>query len=448
MPLSGLLSIQSDHIVCFEAHGVERSWREFRETVAGISARLATLPQERWAVETSNSFEYGCALFGCWHAGKTPVLAPSYMLSARGGGVPFDGIIAGSGGGTRWTPNVAIDRVERTELGDPKIAEDSDLVLFTSGSTGQPARVQRGIRNVEAELEVLEFLFGRTMGVGRVYSSVSHEHVYGMLFRLLWPLAAMRAFAASDFEYPENLLGDASGGNTLITSPALLKRLGHLTEPVAESWGAVFSSGGLLPETAARDSMRLLGVCPIEVLGSTETSGVAWRRQRERGAAEPWHALPGVRVRQAAEDFLEVRSAFVGHDGWHRMGDKVRLRTDGSFKLLGRGDHIAKIEEKRVSLAEVEQCAAEHTWVADAAAVALEDGRRQFVGLVVQLSEPGGAALDKHGRRRVGEELRQALRARLDPVAIPRKFRFVDAIPVSPQGKRQPGLLRELFGGK
>ncbi len=375
------------------------------------------------------------------------MLAPSRMLSAKDGSAPFDGIIAGHDNNNRKEPSIEIARVERADLEDPRISENSDIVLFTSGSTGQPTRVQRGIRNIEAELEALESLFGESMKDGRVYSSVSHVHVYGMLFRLLWPLAAKRAFAAFDLEYPENLLGSVSDGNILVTSPALLKRLGHLTEPAAHPWSVVFSSGGLLPEHGAKDSMRLLGVWPVEVLGSTETSGVAWRRQQERGAAEPWRKLPGVRVRQGAEEFLEVSSAFIGRDGWHRMGDKVRLGTGGSFELLGRGDHIAKIEEKRVSLAEVERCAAEHAWVADVAAVALEDGRRQYVGLVVQLSEFGKAAFHRYGRRHVGEELRRALRKKLDPVAVPRKFRYVDAIQVNSQGKRRPAILRELFEG-
>lgn len=447
-PLSGLLAVRSDHAVCFDSNGLEHDWPEFRQTVAGISVRLRPFPQKHWAIETSNSFEFCCALFACWHAGKTPVLAPSHMLSANDGSVPFDGIIAGGDNNTQGKPSIEIARVERADLGDPRISDNSDIVLFTSGSTGQPTRVQRGIRNIEAELEALESSFGESMKGGRVYSSVSHVHVYGMLFRLLWPLAAMRAFAAFDLEYPENLLGSVSDANILVTSPALLKRLGHLTEPVARPWSALFTSGGLLPEQAAKDSMRLLGAWPVEVLGSTETSGVAWRRQQERGAAEPWRTLPGVRVRQGSDDSLEVSSAFIGRDGWHRMGDKVRFGTDGSFELLGRGDHIAKIEEKRVSLAEVERCAAEHAWVADVAAVALEDGRRQYVGLVVQLSGLGESAFRQYGRRHVGEELRRALRKRLDPVAVPRKFRYVDAIPVNPQGKRRPAILRELFEGQ
>jgi acyl-coenzyme A synthetase/AMP-(fatty) acid ligase len=348
-------------------------------------------------------------------------------------GVQFDGIIRAGFG------------EQAGKLEDPIIPATSDLVLFTSGSTGEPTKVYRTIRNIEAELDVLDSLFGESIGDGRIYSTVSHEHVYGLLFRLLWPLVTKRAFATYNFEYPENLLSDVSANGALVTSPALLKRIGHLDEADAGNWRIVFSSGGLLPDYAAVDSTRLLGTCPVEVLGSTETSGVAWRKQEKHGASEVWHTLPEVRVRQDEEGFLEVSSPFIGLSNWHRMGDKVRLESNRSFELLGRGDHIVKIEEKRVSLAEIEQRAIELTDVTDAAATSLEDGARQFVGLAVQLSDAGKEILEKQGRKDLGQKLRQALGNKLDPVAVPKKLRYVDAIPVNPQGKRQPAEIRALF---
>ncbi len=349
------------------------------------------------------------------------------------GAVEYDGIIR-EGFGSK-----------AAELEDSIIPATSDLVLFTSGSTGEPTKVYRSILNIEAELDVLDSLFGADIGDGRVYSTVSHEHVYGLLFRLLWPLVTKRAFARFNFEYPENLLGDATSNSALVTSPAILKRMGHLDEAEGCQWNIVFSSGGMLPDYAAKDATRLLGTCPVEVLGSTETSGVAWRQQDEHGAAEAWHTLPEVRVRQDGEGFLEVSSPFMGLSSWHRMGDKVRLESNRSFELLGRGDHIVKIEEKRVSLAEIEQRAIELPDVTDAAATALEEGARQYVGLVLQLSDSGKQALEEKGRKDIGRELRNALGSKLDPIAVPRKLRYVDAIPVNPQGKRRPAEIQALF---
>jgi acyl-coenzyme A synthetase/AMP-(fatty) acid ligase len=444
-PLSILLETDSTHTVCFDRQGKELAWPDFLATVASLSAALAGSGQRYWALDCSTAYDSACAIYGCWIAGKTPVLAPAHMLADADSNLEYDGTIRSSGDSQKSSPTIALDQLSAANLADPIIPSTSDLVLFTSGSTGQPTKVYRSIRNIEAELDVLESVFGQTIGDARIYSTVSHRHVYGLLFRLLWPLVTKRAFARYNFEYPENLLTDESRDGALVTSPALLKRVGHLEDSDAAAWRIVFSSGGLLPDYAAEDATRLLGCCPVEVLGSTETSGVAWRKQEARGAAEVWHTLPEVRVRQDDEGFLEVSSPFMGLSNWHRMGDKVRVKSNRSFELLGRGDHIVKIEEKRVSLAEVEQCAISLPIVTDAAATALEDGARQFVGLVLQLSDAGKTDLEKLGRRDTGQKIRQSLSGRLDPVAVPKKLRYVNEIPVNPQGKRQAAVIRELF---
>ena len=444
-PLSRVLAIESDHTVCFDRQGREAYWPEFVRTVASLTACLAETDARYWALDTSDSFEFACALFGCWVAGKTPVLAPEHMLAGSSSILNVDGIIASSARETATELVIAFDRLSGSDASDGIIPSTSDLILFTSGSTGQPTRVRRTILHFEAELDVLESLWGQNMGDCSVYSTVSHRHVYGLLFRLLWPLVTQRAFATYDFEYPENLVGDFRAGAALVTSPALLKRMGHLTDQTRAAWRIVYSSGGLLPDYAAKDALRLLGCCPVEVLGSTETSGVAWRQQEDHGAESLWHTLPEVRIRQDDEGFLEVSSPFTGLSGWHRMGDKVCLATLRSFNLLGRGDYIVKIEDKRVSLAEIEQHLMSHPWVTDAAAIALDDGGRQCIGVVLQLNDLGQAELKNRGRKDVNEQIKQSLRGKLESVALPRKFRYEDEIPVTPQGKRQPAIIRQLF---
>jgi len=444
IPLSRLLEAESTHAVCFDRHGSEILWPQFVQTVAGISAALAGTNTRYWAIDCADSYDFACALYGCWTAGKTPVLAPSHML-ADDSELEFGGIVLSSADAARSKPIVALDGLRTAELEEPIIPATSDLVLFTSGSTGKPTKVYRTILNIEAELDVLEDVFGGDVGDARIYSTVSHQHVYGLLFRLLWPLVTQRAFARYDFEYPENLFSDVAMKGALVTSPALLKRMGHIQEPLEAPWRVIFSSGGLLPERAATDAIRLLGCCPVEVLGSTETSGVAWRKQDEHGAAEVWHALPEVRLRQDDEGFLEVSSPFMGLSCWHRMGDKVRVESNRTFELLGRGDHIVKIEEKRVSLAEIEQHAMALHDVVDAAATALEEGARQYIGLVLQLSDGGNNELEELGRRNFARKIKDALAGKLDPIAIPRKIRYIDVIPANPQGKREPAVLRELF---
>ncbi len=441
--LAAALVADTDHVACFNRDGTEHRWPELVTAASRVHERLAHSDGRRWALNLDRPFELAAALLACWAARKTPVLAPPTLLA----GVPaidFDGVIEPAASLTMARERVVWERLPETKQRIEEIAPSAQLVLYTSGSTGVPKEVRREVHHVEAELAALEALWGGTLDHARFFTTVSHRHVYGMLFSLLWPLLKRRPFANFFLEYPEQLVDGCGNAQVLVSSPALLKRIAHLPSG-STAWRAVFSSGGLLPPGAAADTERVLGVCPVEVLGSTETSGVAWRSRRSVHEA-CFTAMPRVETRAGTNDLLEARSPFSGEPGWLTMGDRVRFTGDGRFELLGRGDHLAKIEDKRVSLAEIERYLLATPWVTDAACVALDDGRRQYVGAILQLTAEGAAELDRAGRRSFSERLKAVLRPRIDGVAVPRRFRYVEAIPTDPQGKRQPAMIERLFG--
>jgi acyl-coenzyme A synthetase/AMP-(fatty) acid ligase len=441
--LAAALAADTDHVAAFARDGSELRWPDLVAAAARVCARARSSDAERWLLNLDDTFELGAALLGCWAASKTAVLAPAPMLQTGAAALSFDAVIEPAHCATQARERVVWQRLGSATERLAAIAPAAQLVLYTSGSTGVPKEVTRQVHNVEAELAVLESQWGAELGEARVYTTVSARHVYGMLFSLLWPLVNRRPFATYALEFPEQLADGHAAGHALVTSPALLKRIGHLDG--CGRWRAAFSSGGLLPGNAAADALRVLGVCPVEVLGSTETSGVAWRRQVASDATS-FTTLPRVEVRAGEDDLLEARSPFSGRSGWLTMGDQVRFLGAGRFELLGRGDHLAKIEDKRVSLAEIERYLLESPWLADAAAVALADGARQYVGVVAQLSAAGAAELQRRGRRSFSEALKSGLHSRVERVALPRKFRYVDAIPVDTQGKRRQAVLAELFG--
>ena len=438
--LAAMLASASDHVVCFGRDGTERRIGDLVAAAASVAASLSRLDGERWALNLNDAFELTAALLGCWAAGRTAVVAPPTLLATLERAA-LDGVIESAADETPAPNRIVWQVLKATREPLRAISGNVALALYTSGSTGAPKEAGRRLVDMEAEIGALEAVFGERLGRGRVFATVAHRHVYGLLFRILWPLLERRPFATFDCEYPEQLLGAVGRGNVLVSSPAMLKRIGHLPAG-AGHWRAVFSSGGVLPAAAASDVARVLGVEPAEVLGSTETSGVAWRTPSGAG----FQVLPAVEVRTTADDLLEVRSPFAGVRGWQAMGDRVAFRADGRFELLGRVDRVAKIEDKRVSLSEIENLLLEHEYVKDAAAVALENDARQYVGAVVELTPAGQQALAALGLRSVSTALRAALRGRIDAVALPRVFRFPTALPVDAQGKRQIAALVALFG--
>src|SRR5690606_27170940 len=121
----------------------------------------------------------------------------------------------------------------------------------------------------------------------RFVSTVSHQHIYGLLFTVLWPTLTGRAVTPQRLEYPEELERDlAAHDSVLISSPAHLKRLfgGRRWATQAR---AIFSSGGPLGADASKLAAEVTGLAPIEVFGSSETGGIAWRQ----GSTSPWTAL-------------------------------------------------------------------------------------------------------------------------------------------------------------
>ena len=319
----------------------------------------------------------------------------------------------------------------------PPVPEGS-IGFFTSGTSGEPKLCLKSMRQLEAEVAVLASLWGAPQGL--VLGTVSHQHIYGLLFRVLWPLSCGRPFSARAHENWESVAAHAEAGSIVVSSPAHLGRIPPAVRLPALSF--IFSSGGLLPREAASAAHEQFGCWPVEVLGSTETGGVAWRQQAQDD--EPWTPLPSVEVSSGEDGALAVRSPFTGSSDPMVMGDAVSLLGEGRFRLKGRLDRVVKIEGKRVSLPRVEEVLRRLDLVEDAVAIDLPE-RRGALGAVVVPSAAGREALAAKGSFRLSRDIRAALKPRLEPMELPRFWRFVESVPVNAQGKRIAAVMRALF---
>ena len=100
-----------------------------------------------------------------------------------------------------------------------------ELCVFTSGSTGLPSAINKRMDQLTREVDALQAAFGTQLEGVQVHGTVSHQHIYGLLFRVLWPLAAGRLIHPRRF-FHEDLVGALAGTDTvLVATPAHLKRL-------------------------------------------------------------------------------------------------------------------------------------------------------------------------------------------------------------------------------
>jgi acyl-coenzyme A synthetase/AMP-(fatty) acid ligase len=313
--------------------------------------------------------------------------------------------------------------------------ENARIDFFTSGSTGEVKRVQKSLILFQREASVLEQMWGAELGDIPIFGTVTHQHVFGMTFRIMWPIVAGRPFHTDFHVAWEPLMTQLSGPSMIVTSPAQLTRLGGLARGAAENRPRmIISAGAPLPAEAVNETTEIFGCVPTEIFGSTEAGAIAWRR----GATKPalWHPLPSVEVASGDDGVLRLRSPYASGLGWCEQADRISLATDGRFRFEGRTDRVLKIEGKRVSLQRLEREIAELPWVEEAAVVSLGSGRI-YLGAVVRLTAPGAIEIERLGKFRFERKLRRELSSTEDLAVLPRRWRFVDRMPMDALGKRR-----------
>ena len=316
--------------------------------------------------------------------------------------------------------------------------------FHTSGSTSQPKTIVKTFESLAKEVAFHRAWLHPSPDT-MFLSTVEPDHMYGKLWRVMLPAAAGCWVDPEIILSPESLVEKmhAAGKVFFVTTPSFLKRFCAYAEQydVPQNCVEITTSGALLDAETSVAAKRVFGVAPLEIFGSTETGGVAWRRQGESAAPYDWTVFDPVKVKVDAEGRLVVRSPFSFQRNFV-MGDGVELSPDRRyFQLLGRRDRLVKIAEQRVSLPEMEEKMKALDGIDDVALVALEGEKGAYLGAVVVLNATRDAASSETPGAKI-----LALRKRLIPLfpkgTVPKRYRFVSELPRNAQGKIQVSALR------
>lgn len=330
--------------------------------------------------------------------------------------------------------------------------EDPALIVFTSGTTGEPRGVLHAYRYLFGQRLQAEHWFGSRKGdLAWCTTATGWSKSARNVFLAPWLTGAAAVIHEGRFDPAERLeLADALGVNVLCQAPTEYRMLAKRAalRPLPKLRRMVSAGEPLDPETIAA-FREATGLEPADGYGQTETGHVAanlvGEPVRQGSMGKP---LPGIETR-IVEGELQLRrdssptffsryldgERFEGE--WWPTGDLVREDEDGCLFFEGRDDDIILSSGYRIGPFEVESALQSHPAVAEAAAVAAPDPERGSVVRAVVVPR------DREPNEELARELQEHCKRETAPYKFPRLIEFVEELPKTSSGKIKRAQLRQ-----
>jgi acyl-coenzyme A synthetase/AMP-(fatty) acid ligase len=341
--------------------------------------------------------------------------------------------------------------VEPVEL-DPT---DGALVVFTSGTTGEP----RGALHVQSylpgqHLQAVHWLGALEGELAWCTAASGWAKSSRNAFVAPWLTGAAALLHDGRFDPEERLrLVESEGVNVLCQAPTEYRMIAKRTTVRSlPSVRRMVSAGEALNPEVIEEFRDRAGLEICDGYGQTETgalTGVQPGNELKPGSMG--RPLPGIHLR-ILDGELQLRAStcptfFAGYLGssdgpelidgeWWSTGDYVHEDEDGTLWFEGRGDDIIVSAGYRIGPYEVESALVSHPAVAEAAAVSAPDPERgSVVRAIVVLRE--GEPSDG-----LAEELQEHVKRVTAPYKYPRIVEFADELPKTASGKIKRSKLR------
>ncbi len=445
-------SRKDDYILCYDeiwSKKVYKTWKDFLIDTAKMRKIIEANPADEYILHCEDYWYFLCtfiALLQCKKAAYlTQNISENFMSEIRKPGMEF--ITDQKADGAKSI----CDIIENSPIPDkdyyrtcPKIdGEETRIFLFTSGSTGKPKAVPQRMKEFEEDNAFVIKKWGQEIVSRKLVTSVSQHHIYGFLFGITLPFALGTPFRRHRVEFPEEFEKMTDETYILIATPAFLKRTVEVEDKLDMKNIWIFTSGGAVSPELAVQCGKLFNFFPMEVYGSTETSGIAYRQQNKDGLL--WTPFDNAKLWLGEDGCLRIISPYIKNPEGFATADLAEFQEDGRFLLKGRSDSIVKIEEKRISMTEVENRILETGLVGDVKVVAMASDVRQYLAAAVVLNGEGRKKFENTEKYLINRYFHDFLMKYFENVVIPKKWRFIDKIPVDVQGKKHKLEIMALF---
>lgn len=448
-------------VLCYEGAWSEEAymtWGDFLSGTAALRREINKAGGEKWLLHCDDCWYFLLAFISLVQCKKEILLSanisPAYVAEIRDvpgkRSVPFltDQVFPEMEN-TFHIPSLlkGIENADASgsvaEEGPAIRADETSVIMYTSGSTGKPKAVRQRLTEFENDNRFVLSKWGEEFLKRKVCSTVSQHHIFGLLFSIFLPFTAGLPFRRKRIEFPEELEKLTDTEYMIITVPAFLKRAVEIEKRAGlmlkSPW--IFTSGGAVDPETARKTSEIIGFWPLEVYGSTETSGIAWRQSIN---GPEWTAFDNAEISLNHDGCLIIRSPYIKDPAGFETADLAEILQDGRFLLKGRIDSVVKIEEKRISLPEMEDRILQSGLAADVCVISLED-KRQYLAAALVLNNKGKeqfAGLEKH---EINRFWREYLFQYFENMLIPKRWRYLESLPLDAQGKKKREDIKLLF---
>jgi acyl-[acyl-carrier-protein]-phospholipid O-acyltransferase/long-chain-fatty-acid--[acyl-carrier-protein] ligase len=332
----------------------------------------------------------------------------------------------------------------------PQTDESPAVLLFTSGSEGQPKGVLLSHRNVLANLYQLaaRIDFGPQ---DRVLNALPMFHSFGLTGGTLVPVLS----GAFVFFYPSPLhyrlvpeMAYDMGATILFGTDTFLSGYARFAHPYDfHTVRYVFAGAEKLKDDTRKAWVDRFGLRVLEGYGATETApALAANTPMQARAGTVGRLLPGIAYRlepvpgipEGGRLFVKGPNVMMGYlkasnpgvleplaDGWYDTGDMVTVDDDGFVAIKGRLKRFAKIAGEMVSLTRLEEELARLWPGVRHAVLALPDDRKgERLALLTEEPKATRDALQAHLKG-----------AGLNELYLVKEIRTVAKVPLLPSGK-------------
>jgi 2-aminobenzoate-CoA ligase len=348
-------------------------------------------------------------------------------------------------------------------------ADDTCLLAFTSGTTGQPKATMHFHRDVMASCVCFPPHVLRANSGDVFIGSPPLAFTFGLGGLTLFPMSVGASTVLIEKASPPDLLDAVArfGATVLVTAPTSYRAMvpAARDRKISAAHGGTLrkcvSAGEALPAATRTLWRDATGIELIDGIGATEMLHIfisADETTARPGATG--RAVPGYRacVMDAAGQPVpagtvgrlavkgptgcryldDARQANYVSGGWNYTGDAYLMDADGYFVYQSRTDDMIVSAGYNIGAPEVEEALLAHPAVAECAVIGVPDKERgQIVKAFVVLRAP------HVGSEAMKRELQDFAKAAIAPYKYPRAIAFRTALPRTETGKLQRFRLRD-----